>query len=129
MSTQGLVYDDNCGFCMYMIQWLLRFGEFAPTGFSKLTPAQEARLPEEYDTCMHLLTDDAVYSCGEALEQCVARCGAVGSSVVRVARLLPFWELVRERGYRFVADRRALWGRFRSCEHIERNITSSNSRE
>ena len=129
MSTPQLVYDDNCGFCMYTIQWLLRFGEFDPIGFSELTPDQEARLPDEYDTCMHLLTDDAVHSCGEALEQCVVRCGAVGRSVVRVARLLPFWELVRERGYRFVADRRALWGRFRSCEYIERDINTFNSRQ
>jgi len=45
MNTPRLVYDDDCGFCMYMIRWLLRFGEFDPVGFSELTPDQEARSP------------------------------------------------------------------------------------
>lgn len=127
MNTPRLVYDDDCGFCMYMIRWLLRFGEFDPVGFSELTPDQAARLPEEYDNCMHLLTDDAVYSCGSALEQCVARCGVVGKRVVHIARLLPFWGRVRERGYRFVADRRAVWGRFRSCKHVDGELSGADS--
>ena len=120
MNTPRLVYDDECGFCMYMICWLLRFGEFDPVGFSELTPDQTARLPDEYDDCMHLLTDEAVYSCGSALEQCVARCGAGGRLLVRTARRLPRWEQIRERGYRFVADRRSVWGQYRSCEHVDR---------
>lgn len=129
MNTPRLVYDDECGFCMYMIRWLLRFGEFEPVGFSELTPDQEARLPDEYDTCMHLLTDTAVYSCGSALEQCVGRCGTVGRCIVRILRLLPFWGQIRERGYRFVADRRAIWGQFRSCEHVQGELTSNRSRQ
>jgi predicted DCC family thiol-disulfide oxidoreductase YuxK len=67
---------------------------------------------------MHLLTDDAVYSCGEAAEQSLARCGVVGRSLVELAGLVPYWSRLRERGYRFVADRRAIWGRFRSCESV-----------
>ena len=129
MNTPRLVYDDDCGFCMYMIRWLLRFGEFDPVGFSELTPDQAARLPDEYDDCMHLLTDDAVYSCGSALEQCVRRFGTAGRGVVRIARLLPFWGRVREYGYRFVADRRAVWGRFRSCAHVETEPIGSNPGE
>lgn len=127
MAMPRLVYDDDCGFCMYMIHWLLRFGEFEPVGFSELTPDQEARLPDEYDTCMHLLTADAVYSCGKALEQCVGRCGTVGQSIVRMARLFPFWRWIRECGYRFVADRRSVWGRYRSCEHVNGSISGSKS--
>jgi predicted DCC family thiol-disulfide oxidoreductase YuxK len=128
MATPRLVYDDDCGFCMYMVRWLLRFGEFDPVGFGELTPDQEARLPDEYESCMHLLTDDAVYSCGTALERCVGRCGTVGRTVVGIARLLPYWGWVRERGYRFVADRRSVWGRFRSCEHVEGGVSGSQSR-
>jgi predicted DCC family thiol-disulfide oxidoreductase YuxK len=118
MATPRLVYDDDCGFCMYCVRWLLRFGEFEPVGFDELTPDQRARLPEEYENCMHLLTDDAVYSCGEAAEQSLARCGVVGRSLVELAGLVPYWSRLRERGYRFVADRRAIWGRFRSCESV-----------
>lgn len=127
MSADALVYDDDCGFCMYMVRWLLRFGEFDPVGFGDLTPDQEARLPDKYENCMHLLTDDAVYSCGSALEQSVERCGIVGRGVVRVARLLPVWEQTRERGYRFVADRRSIWGRVRSCEHVRAEAFESES--
>ena len=128
MALPRLVYDDDCGFCMYMTRWLLRFGAFDPVAFSELTPDQKARLPDDYETCMHLLTDDAVYSCGHALEQSVSRCGVVGRSVVRTAGLLPYWGSIRERGYRFVADRRAIWGRYRSCEHVEGPISGSQSR-
>jgi len=129
MVTPWLIDDDNCGFCMYMIQWLLRFGEFDPVGFSEITPDQEGRLPDDYNTCMHLLTDGTVYSCGKALEQCVARCGTVGGGVVGIVRLLPFYGRIRERGYRFVADRRSVWVRFRSCEHIEGDIYILLSRD
>lgn len=127
MPVPRLVYDDECGFCMYMTRWLLRFGTFDPIGFSELTADQKARLPDEYDTCMHLLTDDAVYSCGHALEQCVSRCGVVGRYIVHTARLLPYSGWIRDRGYRFVADRRSIWGRFRSCEHVEGSLSGSRS--
>lgn len=119
MATPRLVYDDDCGFCKWSVRWLLRFGEFDPVGFGEMTPDQRARLPEEYDQCMHLLTDDAVYSCGEAFEQALARTGRVGGTLVWLGRCLPRWERLRERGYRWVADRRAVWGRYRACEVVE----------
>jgi predicted DCC family thiol-disulfide oxidoreductase YuxK len=119
MATPRLVYDDDCGFCKYCVRWLLRLGEFEPVGFTELTADQTARLPAEYEQCLHLLTEDAVYSCGEAAEQCLDRCGALGHASAVLARRLPFWARIRERGYRFVADRRAVWGRFRSCSNVE----------
>jgi predicted DCC family thiol-disulfide oxidoreductase YuxK len=119
MTPPRLVYDDDCGFCMYCVRWLLRFGEFEPVGFGDLTPDQRARLPDHYENCLHLLTDDAVYSCGAAAEQSLARCGVAGRSLARLARQIPYWGRLRERGYRFVADRRAVWGRFRSCSAVE----------
>ena len=81
-ATPRLVYNDDCGFCKWAVRWLLRFGEFDPVGYGELTPDEKARLPDEYDDCMHLLTDDAVYSCGEAFEQCLVRTGRVGSALV-----------------------------------------------
>lgn len=128
MPVPRLIYDDDCGFCMYMIRWLLRFGKFDPIGFSELTADQKARLPDEYDTCMHLLTDEAVYSCGQGLEQCVNRCGIIGQYIVLTARQIPYWRKIREHGYRFVADRRSIWGRFRSCEHLSGDLPDSDSK-
>lgn len=119
MATPRLVYDDDCGFCKYCVRWLLRFGAFEPVGFEELTPDQLARLPDEYENCMHLLTDETVYSCGEGAAQSLARCGWVGRVLVALASSLPYWTSIRERGYRFVADRRAIWGRFRSCSDVE----------
>jgi len=119
MAPPRLVYDDDCGFCMWCVRLLLRLGEFEPVGFDELTPDQLARLPDEYGNCMHLLTDDAVYSCGEAAEQSLARCGRVGAAVAWGLQRLPFWARIRERGYRFVADRRGIWGRVVSCDDVE----------
>jgi predicted DCC family thiol-disulfide oxidoreductase YuxK len=119
MAIPRLVYDDDCGFCKWCIRWFLRFGEFDPVGFEALSPDQKARLPDDYDRCMHLLTDDAVYSCGEALEQSLARCGRVGGAIISVCQHIPGWDTIRERGYRWVADRRAVWGRVRSCETVD----------
>ena len=119
MADPRLVYDHDCGFCQWCVRWMLRFGSFTPVSYEELTPDQKARLPDEYDNCMHLLTDDAVYSCGEALEQVALRCGFVLRTVFGLLSHLPRWERIRERGYRFVADRRALWGRYRACDVVE----------
>jgi len=119
MATPRLVYDHDCGFCMWCVRQLLRVGEFDPVGYDELTPDQKARLPDEYDNCMHLLTDDAVYSCGEGFAQSLARCGRPGAALIGALQYLPFWEQVREKGYRAVADRRAVWGGFLSCRDVE----------
>lgn len=118
MATPRLVYDHDCGFCMWCVRWLLRFGDFDPVGFDELSPDQEARLPPDYENCMHLLTDERVYSCGKGFEQSLRQCGSGGSAIIWIASKLPFWERIREGGYRFVADRRAIWGRYRSCDVV-----------
>ena len=118
MATPRLVYDDDCGFCKWCVRIAVRHGEFEPVGFGELSPDQRARLPGNYESCMHLLTDEAVYSCGEALEHVVARFGPGWRAAVNVARRVPGWSTLRERGYRFVADRRSIWGRIRSCETV-----------
>jgi predicted DCC family thiol-disulfide oxidoreductase YuxK len=112
---------------MYMIQWLLLWGKFDPVGFGELTTDQQARLPDEYNNCMHLLTDNAVYSCGEGFEQCIAHCGTTGASIVQIARLVPLWEDIRKHGYQFIADRRSIWGKFRSCKDIKADRFSFES--
>lgn len=119
MADPRLVYDDDCGFCKWCVRQLLRAGEFTPVGFAELTPDQTARLPDEYENCMHLLTDDAVYSCGEALTQSVAHTGRIGRALVDAGHRLPGWERLREHGYRWVADRRDVWGGYCSADTVE----------
>jgi len=106
-----LVYDDDCGFCTRSARWVARRADVDLVGFSDLTPDQRARLPDDWRECAHLLTDDAVYSCGEAMEQAFALTGAAPRKLVRVARRIPGHETVRDHGYRIVADHRGVFGR------------------
>lgn len=114
-----VVYDDDCGFCTWAAARALELGRFDAVGFADLTAAQRERLPDDYEECAHLLTETAVYSCGEAFEQIAARTGAVGWWLVAAARRTPGYERLRERGYHWVADRRSLWGTYRRRESLE----------
>lgn len=109
-----LVYDDGCGFCRWCAEYADSRGVFELVEFSELTPDQRARLPNDYGACVHLLTDDAVFSCGAAVEETLARLGSTERTVVRLFRLLPDHERRRERLYRAVAGHRASFGRFLS---------------
>lgn len=106
-----LVYDDDCGFCTRSAEWVSRRATVELVGFSDLTPDQRARLPEDWRECAHLLTNETVYSCGEAMERAFARTGTVPEGVVSAARRIPGHERIRERGYRIVADHRGLFGK------------------
>ena len=111
-----IVYDDDCGFCRWAVDYADRHGEFELVRFSDVTPDQSARLPDRYENCVHLLTDDAVYSCGAATEEILARLDGVPRAGARAFRLLPESRRarVREPVYRWVADHRAWFGRLRS---------------
>ncbi|MFP9192346.1 thiol-disulfide oxidoreductase DCC family protein [Natronosalvus vescus] len=106
-----LVYDDDCGFCTWCAEYADARGEFELVGFEELSPDQLARLPDDYENCAHLLTEDRVYSCGEALEEAVARLESPSKYAARGLRRLPAHERIRERGYRLVADNRVLFGK------------------
>lgn len=109
-----LVYDDQCGFCTWCTEFALRRGDFAAVGFSELTPDQRARLPRDYETMAHLLTDDAVYSGGAAVEQALARIYPLLDPVFDALRSIPGYAWLREKLYRFGADRRDVLGKLRS---------------
>lgn len=118
MTVPRLVYDDDCGFCKYFVHAALDRGEFEAVGFAELDDALRARLPDDYEECMHLVTDEAVYSCGAALEQVTKRTGAAGWWLTVVARALPRYPKVRERAYRWVADRRSVLGTYVSKRSV-----------
>lgn len=107
-----LVYDDQCGFCTWCTVFALRRGDFEAVGFSELTPDQRARLPDDYESRAHLLTDDAVYSGGAAIEQVLARIYPVPDVVVDTLHELPGYPWLRETLYRLGADRRDLLGKY-----------------
>ncbi|WP_049928614.1 thiol-disulfide oxidoreductase DCC family protein [Halopiger goleimassiliensis] len=111
-----LVYDDDCGFCTWCAAFAAERGTFDLVGFSELSPAQRRRLPDDYESCAHLLTADAVYSCGEAIEETLARVETPSRVLAAAFRRLPGAEAVREPLYREVADRRGLFGRIVSRE-------------
>lgn len=116
MAPPRLVYDDDCGFCTWSAEFVARHGDFELVGFSDLTPDQRARLPTDYEDCAHLLTDRRVYSCGEAMEEAFARTDLESADIVPLLRRLPGHSRRREKGYRWVAENRDLFGKVLSSD-------------
>jgi predicted DCC family thiol-disulfide oxidoreductase YuxK len=106
-----LVFNDDCGFCTWCANFAVRHGDVEKVGFQALTPDQLARLPDDYEDCTHLLTDDAVYSCGEAVERALVHDFPVLAPVFAALRLVPGYAWLRERLYRLGADRRDWLGK------------------
>lgn len=121
MSGDTLVYDDDCGFCTWWADYFVRRTDLEAVGFSALSDDQRDRLPAEFESCAHLLTDDAVYSCGAAAEQAFARADVPpgAADIARFLRQFDDYERLREQLYREVADRRDLLGFFVSKGRIE----------
>ena len=106
MARPQLVYDDSCGFCTWATEFAVRYGPFEPISFSEVTVAQRERLPEEYDECAHVLTDEDVYSCGESVEVALARIFPVLMIVFPILQLLPGYKAARERLYHTISKHR-----------------------
>lgn len=115
------VYDDDCGFCTWWAEFFDEHADVEPVGFSDLDDALRERLPEEYEDCAHLVTDERVYSCGEAIEEAFVRSdvGRPARPIVDVFRQSDTYSRIREGGYRQAADRRALWGNVLSRDTSE----------
>jgi len=121
MSGDALVYDDDCGFCTWWADYFAERTDLETVGFDELTDAQRRRLPDDYESCVHLLTDGDVYSCGEAAERALARADIPpgADDLTRFLRQFEDYERLRERLYREVADRRGLLGQFLSKERVD----------
>ena len=116
MSDAVLVYDDDCGFCTWWAEFLDGRADLRIVGFSDLDPSLRERLPPDFESCAHLVTDDAVHSCGASIEEALLRTD-VGSRfrpAVESLRTFGTYRNVRELGYRRVADTRAWWGKLLS---------------
>lgn len=110
-----LVYDDDCGFCSWWAALVVDRG-VPVVGFSDVTEDDRERLPENYETCVHLLTDEAVYSCGEAVEQALVRAHLLPADLVEFLRQFADYESLRDEGYEWVADNRDKLGVVLSAE-------------
>lgn len=106
-----IVYDDDCGFCTWSVRYADARGDFDIVGFSELSPELRGRLPADYESCVHLIADGRVYSCGAAAEEVLSRLGWGWGLVIGAVRLVPFRAKIREPLYRWVADHRSLFGR------------------
>lgn len=110
---ETFVYDDDCGFCTWCASIVAERTDAGIVGFSELTDEERARLPEEWRECAHLLTDEEVYSCGEAIEEALVRADLVPHEVFdMLAFVVPNYEEKRERLYHWGAHRRGIWGKF-----------------
>lgn len=113
MGDAVLVYDDDCGFCTWWAEFFAPRSDIRIVGFTEVDDDLRDRLPAGYEECSHLVTDDAVYSCGSSLEEAFLRAdrGRAIRPVIEFLRNFGDYERVRERCYRWIADRRDLWGR------------------
>ena len=116
MGSATLVYDDNCGFCTWWAEFYRKHSDLDVVGFSELPPEIERVLPDDYEDCSHVVTDSKVYSCGASIEEAFIRSdfGRSLRPVVEFMRGFRLYNLVRAKGYRFVADHRDVAGRFLS---------------
>lgn len=111
MIPPTLVYDDDCGICTRAALFIDRHADIEIVGFSDLTDELRARLPGAFERCAHLVTEEAVYSCGEAMERAYERTDLPPSSLLPLFRRIPGYDSIRERVYRIVANNRPLIGR------------------
>lgn len=122
-----LVYDDDCGFCTWCARVAERYAPVEAVGFADLADADtdresedlRARLPESYENCAHLVVGRTVYSCGEAIEQALARTHPAVGLLFGGLRSVPGYPRLREDLYRWGADRRAWWGRVVSSSSLD----------
>lgn len=108
-----LVYDDSCHFCTWSTTFAVRRSNIQPVrlseveeGTSRLTDDERHRLPEGYEECAQLLTDEAVYSCGESMEQALQIAGVLPAELVAFLRQFETYERLREATYHFFSNNR-----------------------
>lgn len=104
-----IVYDDSCYFCTWVAEHALYYGPFEIVGVSdadNLPDDQRERLPDDYEECSQLITDETVYSCGEAAERTLERMFPVLILFFMIFRQIPGYPKFRERLYDVVSDNR-----------------------
>ena len=108
-----LVYDDTCHFCTWSAVFAVRRSDIQPvrlsnvqSGESRLSDGERERLPDGYEECAQLITEDAVYSCGAATEQSLVLAGTLPRGLVEFLNGFEAYETLRERAYHLLSDNR-----------------------
>jgi len=108
-----LVYDDDCHFCTWSATYAVKRSDIQPVrlsevqaGRSRLSDEERERLPDGYEECAQLITEDAVYSCGEATEQSLVIAGTLPAELVDFLRQFEDYERLREAVYHFTSNHR-----------------------
>jgi len=116
MTEATLVYDDDCGFCTWWAEFVDERSDVPIVGFTELTPELRDRLPEDYEDCAHLVTDEEVYSCGAAMEEAIVRSDVPEELVdaIEFGRQFEDYGRLREGVYRLIANNRSLAGKVMS---------------
>lgn len=116
MEPPVFVFDDDCGFCTWWADLFRARADLRTVGFSDLEPPLLERLPANYESCSHLVVDDATYSCGASIEQALLRVPPLGvfRPVIGFLRRFGGYRRVREWLYRRGARNRDRWGRLLS---------------
>ncbi|SNZ03212.1 Predicted thiol-disulfide oxidoreductase YuxK, DCC family [Natronoarchaeum philippinense] len=116
MPETTLVYDDDCGFCTWWADFVDRRSDVRAVGFMDLTDDLQDRLPDDYEECAHLVTDETVYSCGAAMEQAFVRTDVPDelADLVEFARQFDDYRRLRESVYESIADNRETAGKVMS---------------
>lgn len=116
MTEPVLVFDDDCGFCTYWAEFFADHADLPIVGFSDLEDDLRERLPEDYEDCSHLVTEQRVYSCGASIEEAFRRSdvGRPLAPVIESLRKFGPYNDLREWGYRWAAEHRTLLGKVTS---------------
>jgi predicted DCC family thiol-disulfide oxidoreductase YuxK len=108
-----LVYDDDCHFCTWSATFAVKRSDIQPVrlskvqaGESRLTEDERERLPDGYEECAQLITDDAVYSCGAATEESLVIAGTLPADLVDFLRQFDDYERLREAVYHVTSNNR-----------------------
>ena len=108
-----LVYDDTCRFCTWSATYAVRRSDVQPvrlsnvqSGESRLSDEERERLPDGYEECAQLITEEAVYSCGAATEQSLVLAGTLPPDLVDFLAQFEGYEALRERAYHLLSNNR-----------------------
>jgi predicted DCC family thiol-disulfide oxidoreductase YuxK len=108
-----LVYDDDCHFCTWSATYAVKRSDIQPVrlsevqeGRSRLSDEERERLPDGYEECAQLITEDAVYSCGAATEESLVIAETLPAEMVNFLRQFEDYERLREAVYHFTSNHR-----------------------
>ncbi|QSW99738.1 DCC1-like thiol-disulfide oxidoreductase family protein [Haloterrigena alkaliphila] len=110
-----LVYDDDCYFCTWSATFAVRRGNIQPVrlsevqdGESRLRDFEREHLPEDFEECAQLLTEDAVYSCGAATEEALVIAGVLPRRPIEFLRRFTTYNWLREKTYHTLSNNRGI---------------------